>query len=599
MSRWALPQEAQDAFYILHGDLLVAALAESVKAFRGKPGTWSSGWELRRIAGSIVHDVSIDASGSFVASAWQDGTIAVDAVSGTKGSSWKSLMPKPVHSIAIYPNYAEALGQRVLCSGGQDGRLVLSRRGALEAKHATLHLGEGPISCVRWRGPLVAWATQKGVKLVDVETQQKVGFIPCSGAGHLCWLNDEALLIGWDQEVQLVEVRQMGDGVAVRFAKVVRKLPVPGEVVQQLAQLDNALAPCPKDLMAALVRWPKKAKPTAALMASLQRALCPGKKPTEGCASWEPDDDDELFEEQAAEVLASLHETRGDIETAARLLARAKSLRVFPLLKKYLPEGRFHSASDSLPHLVALDAAQAIRLAAEFPAILPPAKVLSALAPLGECWELRYLRILSETSPDATDMSRLVQLTAALQPHRLGLLLEKHLLPKEQEHVQDQRIDVHEALEVSWSAGVFDASAIALQALGHTREAFELLLQLSAAKALDFLEASEDSEELWQRVTTLAAQDGKICASLLKHEKLTRVKALEIFRSLPPGLEVPGVGILTLKVLQQAEADCDFYELMLQRLHRQVGELSHQLCRKQRRGCAIQAAPSAISASKE
>ena len=122
--------------------------------------------------------------------------------------------------------------------------------------------------------------------------------------------------------------------------------------------------------------------------------------------------------------------------------------------------GRFHSASDSLPHLVALDAAQAIRLVvsaasfhastspfvdfnalnwiyltdrqtlmleefmeryrhnlefehviilwfshmlvwlssktpwpkAEFPAILPPAKVLSALAPLGECWELRYLR---------------------------------------------------------------------------------------------------------------------------------------------------------------------------------------------------------------
>lgn len=39
------------------------------------------------------------------------------------------------------------------------------------------------------------------------------------------------------QEVQLVEVRQMGDGVAMRFAKVVRKLPVPGEVVQQLAQL--------------------------------------------------------------------------------------------------------------------------------------------------------------------------------------------------------------------------------------------------------------------------------------------------------------------------------------------------------------------------
>lgn len=58
--------------------------------------------------------------------------------------------------------------------------------------------------------------------------------------------------------------------------------------------------------------------------------------------------------------------------------------------------------------------------------------VLTALAPLGECWQLRYLRqfpvlpvinrqcfgvmwkicrILSETSPDATDMARLIQLT--------------------------------------------------------------------------------------------------------------------------------------------------------------------------------------------
>ena len=45
---------------------------------------------------------------------------------------------------------------------------------------------------------------------------------------------------------------------------------------------DSALAPCPKDLMAALARWPKKAKPTAALMACLQRALRPGEKIVEG-----------------------------------------------------------------------------------------------------------------------------------------------------------------------------------------------------------------------------------------------------------------------------------------------------------------------------
>ena len=39
------------------------------------------------------------------------------------------------------------------------------------------------------------------------------------------------------EEVLLVEVRQMSDGVAVRFAKVLRKIPVPGELVKQLSQL--------------------------------------------------------------------------------------------------------------------------------------------------------------------------------------------------------------------------------------------------------------------------------------------------------------------------------------------------------------------------
>ena len=44
------------------------------------------------------------------------------------------------------------------------------------------------------------------------------------------------------------------------------------QVVIAWPSKDSALAPCPKDLMAALARWPKCAKPTAALMASLQRA---------------------------------------------------------------------------------------------------------------------------------------------------------------------------------------------------------------------------------------------------------------------------------------------------------------------------------------
>lgn len=38
-----------------------------------------------------------------------------------------------------------------------------------------------------------------------------------------------------------MELRQMGDGVAVHFAEVLRKMPVPGELVRQLAQLATRL----------------------------------------------------------------------------------------------------------------------------------------------------------------------------------------------------------------------------------------------------------------------------------------------------------------------------------------------------------------------
>ncbi|CAJ1447382.1 unnamed protein product, partial [Effrenium voratum] len=72
-----LPAEVQDGFFRLVGDLLVAALPGCIKAFRGKEA-----WELRRLP-SLVRDLSLDAAGRYVASAWEDGTVAVDAVDGS------------------------------------------------------------------------------------------------------------------------------------------------------------------------------------------------------------------------------------------------------------------------------------------------------------------------------------------------------------------------------------------------------------------------------------------------------------------------------------------------------------------------------------
>lgn len=176
----------------------------------------------------------------------------------------------------------------------------------------------------------------------------------------------------------------MGD-MEVHVADVRRRLAVPGELVRRLNMQDSGLTPCPSDLLSALARWPKRARPTAALIASLQRALRPGQTPEGGStavgsrtlsqAPWVGNRRatsprrHRLWaraarpQEEAAEVLASLHETRGDVAAAAQLLSRAKSLRLFPLLRRHLP-GADLGAAAALPQLVKLDAAQAIRLAA-------------------------------------------------------------------------------------------------------------------------------------------------------------------------------------------------------------------------------------------
>ena len=70
----------------------------------------------------------------------------------------------------------------------------------------------------------------------------------------------------------------MGD-MEVHVAEVQRRLAVPGELVRRLDMQDSGLTPCPSDLLSALARWPKRARPTAALIASLQRALRPGQAP--------------------------------------------------------------------------------------------------------------------------------------------------------------------------------------------------------------------------------------------------------------------------------------------------------------------------------
>lgn len=96
-----------------------------------------------------------------------------------------------------------------------------------------LHSGEGPIYAIKWRGNFIAWSNDKGVKIYDTETEQRITFIERPGSSpeadlfkcRLCWKNDTELLIGWAALVKIAVVKnrpkdQMKAGLPAQYVEI-------------------------------------------------------------------------------------------------------------------------------------------------------------------------------------------------------------------------------------------------------------------------------------------------------------------------------------------------------------------------------------------
>ncbi|EOD17489.1 vacuolar protein sorting 41 [Emiliania huxleyi CCMP1516] len=180
-----------------------------------------SGLELRRFAphSSAVTGVSIDASGEFVGSCSQDGTVVVsNTISGEGSTQW---YPRPVQSIALMDSAGDFASRRPVATGGLAGQLVHSARGWFGgAKDTVLHAGEGPVTAVACGGPLIAWANDVGVKVFDTAHNRCVSFVerpyerPPSDLFRcqLLWSSPAELVIGWADSIKLGVVRSRGGG---------------------------------------------------------------------------------------------------------------------------------------------------------------------------------------------------------------------------------------------------------------------------------------------------------------------------------------------------------------------------------------------------
>jgi vacuolar protein sorting-associated protein 41 len=205
-----------------------------------------------------VADVSIDARGEYVASCSEDGKVLVTGLYDEKYSASQQF-DRPVAAVALEPDYARSKGKRFV-SGGRAGQLVMCEKSLFSMSRAVLHAGEGPIYSIKWRGNLIAWSNDLGVKVYDCTSKQRIAFIDRSKNSprpdlyrcNLVWRTDEELLIGWANSVRVCKLQRCMEA------------NMPSKVMQIQAMFDiphfiAGIAPCMKDLAILSVKPPKPA----------------------------------------------------------------------------------------------------------------------------------------------------------------------------------------------------------------------------------------------------------------------------------------------------------------------------------------------------
>ncbi|CAG8660098.1 10427_t:CDS:10, partial [Acaulospora colombiana] len=164
---------------------------------------------------ATVNDISIDAAEEYVASASIDGKVVIHGmyVDSEQVFNYR----RPLKCVALDPDFSKKDTQQFV-SGGLAGQLILNEKGWFGHKQDRVlqHSGEGPIYAVRWRGNLIAYANDEGVKMYDNQSQQRITYIkrpPGSPRAdlyrcNLCWRSDTQLLIGWANYVQFAIVKE-------------------------------------------------------------------------------------------------------------------------------------------------------------------------------------------------------------------------------------------------------------------------------------------------------------------------------------------------------------------------------------------------------
>ncbi|XP_035173483.1 vacuolar protein sorting-associated protein 41 homolog isoform X3 [Oxyura jamaicensis] len=169
-----------------------------------------------------INQISLDESGEYMGVCSEDGKVQVFGLYSAE--EFHETFDCPIKIVAVHPHFVRSHFKQFV-TGGK--KLLLYERGWMNRwKPSVLHEGEGNIRNIKWRGHLIAWANNMGVKILDMISKQRITNVPRDDISlrpdmypcSLCWKDNLTLIIGWGNSVKICSVKE-------RHASEMRDLP--------------------------------------------------------------------------------------------------------------------------------------------------------------------------------------------------------------------------------------------------------------------------------------------------------------------------------------------------------------------------------------
>ncbi|XP_045596774.1 vacuolar protein sorting-associated protein 41 homolog isoform X1 [Procambarus clarkii] len=158
--------------------------------------------------------LDMDANGDYIASCSHDRKVVIQGLYTTENSH-SLVMDSPVRSVALDPVYFKPRSGRRFVVG--TNKVILYEKALFgQLRPTILSESSGPARAMKWAGQFLAWATDSGVRVMDMNTKTVITLIkrdhslalPCDQyPPHLCWPDDRTLIVGWGDSVKVCRVR--------------------------------------------------------------------------------------------------------------------------------------------------------------------------------------------------------------------------------------------------------------------------------------------------------------------------------------------------------------------------------------------------------